>query len=593
METVTTTVEDFLSEQESEKVLKWIIGSQLSEEDKKKIAWKLDEWKMNFIIEHLSNQKWRIENLYCIVDEDRNKIAFIPNYIQRQIVQAVIDWDDDYIRHIILKYRQGWVSTLFTIILLDEFLWGWRNLYNVIIAHERKLLISLFKKIRFALDNMDPAFKIFIPQMDSDNANELFIKKTNNRLAVTLDTRWETPTRIHITELAWREFAKQSSLLLAVNPLRKCKITIESTANWIWDPFYNIVQEARKWSWTYKLLFYPWYIEERNKTALPFWYGLNEDEILETRKTWWKHYRINYTDKEKQLKTLYNLTDEQVYWRRTQIADAMALWEDWNKKFDQENPDSIDTAFVASGTQVFDLSLSYKINKPIAEIWDFKIFGPPEDWMVFGIDTAEWWKAWDYSTIVWVSRKWKTLITFRKKCEDFQLAEAMDRIFNLEYEWKYFVWTIQVERNKWSAFIAEARRYDWFYLMLKWRDPTATSDDTKEYYWFWTWWWSKELLIRDFRKWIYNWQLEITEQIYSEISTYIYNNWKAEAMSWKHDDLIMAFMIAYNWVLYEYFIATYAETKLERQNVNVLAKFDQQILSWDFEQNEYSDWDEM
>jgi len=89
---VTTTVEDFLSEQESEKVLKWIIGSQLSEEDKKKIAWKLDEWKMNFIIEHLSNQKWRIENLYCIVDEDRNKIAFIPNYIQRQIVQAVIDW---------------------------------------------------------------------------------------------------------------------------------------------------------------------------------------------------------------------------------------------------------------------------------------------------------------------------------------------------------------------------------------------------------------------------------------------------------------------------------------------------------------------
>jgi hypothetical protein len=62
-------------------------------------------------------------------------------------------------------------------------------LYYVIIALERKLLISLFKKIRFALDSMDPAFRIFIPPMDSDNANELYIKKTNNRLAVTLDTR--------------------------------------------------------------------------------------------------------------------------------------------------------------------------------------------------------------------------------------------------------------------------------------------------------------------------------------------------------------------------------------------------------------------
>lgn len=586
------TAEDLILEQESEKVVKWIIDSQISSEERKTISWKLSEEKVQFIIEHLSDQNWRINNLYFIVDEDWNKIPFKPNFIQRKIIAAVLKWDDWYIRHIILKYRQGWVSTLFTIILLDEFLWGGKNLYNVIIAHERKLLISLFKKIRFALDSMDPAFRIFIPPMDSDNANELYIKKTNNRLAVTLDTRWETPTRIHITELAWREFAKQSSLLLAVNPLRKCKITIESTANWIWDPFYNLVMKARSGEWTYKLLFYPWYIEERNKTPVPFGYWLNDDEIKEARKWWLQKYRINFTDKEQQIKTLYNLDDEQIYWRRTQIADAMALWEDWNKKFDQENPDSIDTAFVASWTQVFDLSMAYKINKPIAVIWDFKIFWPPEDWMVFGIDTSEWWKAWDYSTIVWVNRKWKTLIQFRKKVEDFQLAEAMDQIFNLQFQWKYFVGTIQVERNKWSAFIAEARRYDWFYLVLKWRDPTATSDDTKEYYWFWTGWWSKELLIRDFRKWIYNWQLEITQDIYEEICTYIYNNGKAEAMSGKHDDLIMAFMIAYNWVLYEYFIATYESTKIERKNSNPLVEFHQSIMSWEFEQNEYSERDE-
>jgi len=544
--------------------------------------------KQNYIIEKLWDFNRRIANLYYIVDEDWNKIKFKPNFIQRKIIAAIKNKDDWYIRHIILKYRQGWVSTLFTLLLLDEFLWGWKNIYNVIIAHERKLLTSLFKKIRFALDNIDPEFRTFIPPMDSDNANELFIRKTNNRLAVTLDTRWETPTRIHITELAWREFAKQASLLLAVNPLRKAKITIESTANWVWDPFYNLTMKARAWEWTYKLLFYPWYIEERNRSKIPYWYWLNDKEIDK----WELKYRINYSEKEKQIKTLYDLDDEQIYWRRTQIDDAMAMWEDWNKKFDQENPDSIDTAFVASWTQVFDLSLDFKLNKPEYEVWDFKIFWTPEDWMVFGIDTAEWWKSWDYSVISWMNRSWKILITYKKRVEDFQLAEAMDQILSLKYKWKYFVGTILIERNKWSSFVAEARHYDWFYLLLKWRDQTATSDDTKEYYWFWTGWWSKEVLIRDFRKWIYNHQLELTQEIYTEISTYIYNNWKAEAMSWKHDDMIMASMIAYHWVLYEHFIATYTNIKIERKHVNALEKFDQELLSWNYEQKEYSEWDD-
>jgi hypothetical protein len=51
----------------------------------------------------------------------------------------------------------------------------------------------------------------------------------------------------------------------------------------------------------------------------------------------------------------------QLYWRRQQIADAMALGEDGEKKFNQENPHNIDVAFIASGTQVFDVSASYKI----------------------------------------------------------------------------------------------------------------------------------------------------------------------------------------------------------------------------------------
>ena len=79
----------------------------MSEEKKKKIQGNLDEEKIEYIVRHLSDRMWRIENMYYIVDEDGNKIKFKPNFIQREILQAIFMEDDDYLRHIILKYRQG------------------------------------------------------------------------------------------------------------------------------------------------------------------------------------------------------------------------------------------------------------------------------------------------------------------------------------------------------------------------------------------------------------------------------------------------------------------------------------------------------
>lgn len=568
-------VNEYRLEREAEEVVKWIVDSQMSDEQKKKIMEKMSEEQIEQIVEIMWNRLWRIQNLYFIVNEDGEKVEFNPNYIQNEINNALFLSNDWYLRHIILKYRQGWVSTLFTIILLDEFLWWWENVYNVIIAHERKLLISLFKKIRFAFDNMEDEFRAFIPKIDSDNANELFIRETNNRLAVSLDTRGETPTRIHITELAWREIPQQSKLLLAVNPLRKTKITIESTANWVWDPFYNLVSKARQGEEsTYKLLFYPWYIDERNRTPIP------EGMVFELN------------GKEIQLQKLYNLDKEQLYWRRRQIADAMAMWEDGEKKFQQENPANIDEAFISSGTQVFELSLEYRIWDMICKIWDFEIYWEPEDAMVFWVDTAEGWGKSDYSVIVGMSRTGKVLIVFRKKVEDFQLAAAMDELLSLEYKWKRYLGTILPERNKWAAFVTEARHYPWFYLILKWRDQTAIEDDTKEYYWFYTSASSKELIIRDFRKAIYNKSVQITKNIYEEICTFIYHPWgKAGAMIKKNDDLIMGTMIAYHWVLYEHFVVRYETDTIPKKYNNALEKFDAQILSWEIEENEYSGWE--
>jgi hypothetical protein len=59
---------------------------------------------------------------------------------------------------------------------------------------------------------------------------------------------------------------------------------------------------------TYKLLFYPWYIEERNMFEVP------------------KDLEFCYTPDEENLKQNYPfLTKEQIYWRRLKIEDANSL----------------------------------------------------------------------------------------------------------------------------------------------------------------------------------------------------------------------------------------------------------------------------
>ena len=66
----------------------------------------MDEETLNFVVETMSDQNWRLENLYFIVNEDGEKIQFDPNFIQREIMKEILFADDDYLRHIILKYRQ-------------------------------------------------------------------------------------------------------------------------------------------------------------------------------------------------------------------------------------------------------------------------------------------------------------------------------------------------------------------------------------------------------------------------------------------------------------------------------------------------------
>jgi len=536
---------------------------------------KVDPKQQEAIWQLFSNFAWRLENLYFIVWEWWDTIQFKPNMIQRAILNNRTDYRD-----IILKYRQGWVSTLFIILMLDEVLFGGTNINNVFITHRQDLLDVFFQTTKFIYNSIPDIYKSLLPKPTTDNSNELAFDYTqsgkllNNRLKISLDVRWRTPTRLHISEFAFIDPEKQVKLKNAIDQFRKTKITIETTANGIWNVFYNACMQAKNGNGSYKLLFYPWYIEERNIKPLD------------------PGQTMMYDAQEKQLKENYELSDEQMNWRREKIHDANALWEDWYKLFEQENPTTIEGAFVSSWVTVFDPSAKYNIKKPIKEIEGWKLYQKPQDKLLFWIDMAEWGVKGDFSAISVRNTDWEVVASYKAKVNEEILAKKLDWIFNYWDLWGFYLWNVLPENNVWLAFINECKKYAWFnerMLTERKNDKMMWEDNQIFKYWFRTTQKSKDLIIRQYRWALYKGEIDITDDLYAEILTYVYDkNNRPNAIAPNHDDLLMADMICYHWVLTEPNLLEYdTEQSFEDLSMEGIRKTEiLQLQTWKTKQNE-------
>jgi len=544
---------------------------------------KVDPKQQEIIWKLFSNFVWRLSNLYFIVNEDGETIQFIPNDIQVAILEGRSDFRD-----IILKYRQGWVSTLFIILMLDEVLFGWTNVNNVFITHRQDLLDVFFQKAKFIYEHIPHVYKVLLPKPSTDNSNELAFLKTqswkllNNRLKIWLDVRWQTPTRLHISEYAFMDDKKQISLKLSIDQFRKTKITIETTANWVWNVFYSACMSAKNWNGSYKLLFYPWYIEKRN--VKPITKG--ESFILDSQ--------------EKQLKQNYLISDEQLNWRREKIYDANVLWEDWYKLFCQENPTTIEWAFVSSWISVFDINSNFNIRKPIKEIEGWKIFQTAQDKLMIGIDMAEWGIKWDYSAMTIRNADFEIVATYKAKVNEEILAKKLDFIFTYKELWWKYLWYVLPENNVGLAFINECKKYEWFnerMLVERKNDKMMWEDNQIFKYWFRTTMKSKNLIIREYRWALYKKTVDITDDIYSEILTYVYDKAnRPNAITPNHDDLLMADMICYHWLLTEPNLLEYdRDFELDDEKLESLRKKDILRINlnnnwWEEKREDFKNW---
>lgn len=286
------------------------------------------------------NTKAYIENYIKIRDKRNNIVSLVLNEPQLKYYNVIKEMyrKRKPIRIIILKARQMGFSTETEAIIFKNVVT--HHNYNAgIVAHKEDSTTNLFNMSKRMLEYLPEDIR---PEQKKSNAKELVF---NNDQGTGLDSRIkcmtaggkgigrsDTFTALHLSELAFWEGDKKATmtgLLQAVPNTPDSMIIIESTANG-----YEYFKEMWDRAVAGKSDFYPLFI------------GWNE----------LKEYCMPYTgfdltQEERELKEQYNLTLEQLTWRRWCIQNNCS--GDINQ-FKQEYPICPEEAFLSTGNCYFN-----------------------------------------------------------------------------------------------------------------------------------------------------------------------------------------------------------------------------------------------
>ena len=286
------------------------------------------------------NTKKYIENFVKIRDKSGMIVDFKLNEPQQRLYDIIKKQKEEKkpVRIIILKARQMGFSTLTESILFKETATKF-NINTGIIAHKEEATTNLFNMSKRIYDNLPQEMK---PSKKSSNAKELIfdnqegtgLKSKIKCMTAGADGvgRSDTFNNLHISELAfWGNGAKETliGLMQSVPNLPNTMVIIESTANG-YEYYKELWDKAVKGENDFIPLFVGW--QDLKEYQMPY-------------------TGFDLTKEEQALKETYNLTNEQLTWRRWCIANNcggdISL-------FKQEYPMNPHEAFIASGTSVFD-----------------------------------------------------------------------------------------------------------------------------------------------------------------------------------------------------------------------------------------------
>jgi hypothetical protein len=210
--------------------------------------------------------RWRLNNLYQIVDKKGTQIPFRMNWAQQQL------YDDMWYCNIVLKARQLGISTFICLLFLDRCLFN-ENMSAGILAHTLEDGQQMFRRVKFAYDTLPDQFKQWV-KADNDTANMLKFSNGSS-LRVGTSLRGSSLQYLHISEFGkiCSSMAEKAREIItgSLNTIDVGQyIFIESTAEGRSGYFFDMCKKAQAQQQMgsnltkldYKFHFFPWWKEK-------------------------------------------------------------------------------------------------------------------------------------------------------------------------------------------------------------------------------------------------------------------------------------------------------------------------------------------
>jgi hypothetical protein len=214
------------------------------------------------VVDCLGDWRWRLANLYWIVDESGKQVLFEPNAEQLDLLGRL------HSNNLVLKARQLGFTTLIDILALDQTVFT-PNYAAAIIAHGLREAEKIFRnKVKFPWDKLPEGVKALNPPVNITASEMVF--GNGSSIYVGTSGRSGTLQFLHISEYGkiCRRFPdKASEIKTGSLPAVHAGglVFIESTAEGTGGHFYEMVKEAEKRGerppneLEFKLHFYPWW----------------------------------------------------------------------------------------------------------------------------------------------------------------------------------------------------------------------------------------------------------------------------------------------------------------------------------------------
>lgn len=248
----------------------------------------------------LTSPKYRLNNLYNIIDVNGNNIKFKLNHVQENVL------DNIHNRNLILKARQLGMSTFAVLYLIDQAIWN-PNTSAGIVSYSLEHAQHIFKRIiGHAIDNLPKWLNVPIitrsaREINFENGSVLRVDTTLRGGSYQLVLVSEFGKTCARNPLKAEEIV--TGTLQAVPPTGR--IIIESTGEGSDGFFAEMVMEASRRGndnltpIDYKLFFYPWYLDAKYQiieeslrydiTLIDYFKSLEEQGVLLTKnqKNWY------------------------------------------------------------------------------------------------------------------------------------------------------------------------------------------------------------------------------------------------------------------------------------------------------------------